>query len=170
MPSAFPIRLEQPTDAAAISAVTRAAFQGHPHSDRTEAAIVEALRAADALTLSLVAVNGAGEIAGHIAFSPITVDGAAGRWFGLGPLSVLPAAQKQGIGQALVRDGLRRLKADGAGGCVLLGSPRYYARFGFVVSQALRYPGGPADHFQHLLLDGAVPRGKVGYHPGFDAR
>ncbi len=73
---AFAIRDEQESDAAAIRAVTLAAFANKPYSQQTEAAIVEALRAAAALDVSLVAVEGA-DVVGHVAFSPVSINGAA---------------------------------------------------------------------------------------------
>lgn len=107
------IRTERPDDVAAIRILTRAAFEHAPHSSRTEAAIVDALRAAGVLTLSLVAID-EGERIGHAAFSPVTIAGVADGWFGLGPLSVRPDRQRRGIGRALVRAGLAALRSRGA--------------------------------------------------------
>lgn len=180
------IRPEHPDETAAIGALTTAAFAGAPHSDGTEAAIVAALRRAGALTLSLVALEPGGEgteaaIVGHVAFSPVTITPPAGHasdpsrteppgaWFGLGPLSVRPDRQGRGIGGALVRAGLERLEAAGAAGVVVLGDPGYYGRHGFVADPRLRYPGVPADYFQHCLLRGPATAGTVAYHPGFGA-
>ena len=163
------IRPENAADAPAIRALTDAAFRNAPHSSGTEAAIVDALRDAGALTLSLVAES-EGRIVGHVAFSPVTIDGRAGGWFGLGPVSVEPARQRLGIGQALVLDGLERLKAAGAEGCVLLGDPAYYQRFGFVSDPRLRYGDVPPEYFQRLSFTAVEPSGEVAYHPGFGAR
>lgn len=162
------IRLERSEDAAAIRRVTRAAFEGVAYSDQTEAAIIEALRADGALTLSLVAVE-AENVVGHAAFSPVCIDGVAGGWFGLGPISVAPERQGGGIGSALIREGLQALRARGAEGCVVLGNPAYYGRFGFETDPALRYGHAPPAHFQRLVLHGSAPRGVVGYHPSFEA-
>jgi putative acetyltransferase len=161
------IRLERPQDAATIHTLTDAAFKGMPFSDQTEAKVVDALRAAGALTLSLVATEG-GEIIGHVAFSPVTINGEAGDWYGLGPVSVWPDRQRAGIGQALIRDGLQRLRSLGAGGCVLLGAPAYYARFGFENDPSLYVADAPAWAFQLLILNGSRPRGEVRFHPAFD--
>jgi putative acetyltransferase len=161
------IRPETADDASAIRAVTSAAFKGAPYSSGTEAAIIDALRNAGALMLSLVAEE-QGRIVGHVAFSPVTINGKAGRWFGLGPVSVEPSEQRRGIGQALIRDGLERLRAAGAEGCVLLGDPAYYRRFGFVSDPKLRYGEVPPEYFQRLSFTGAEPEGEVAYHPGFD--
>jgi putative acetyltransferase len=161
------IRLERPDDATTIHALTDTAFKGRPFSDGTEAEVIDALRAAGALTLSLVATQG-GKIVGHVAFSPVTINGEVGDWYGLGPVSVWPDRQRTGIGQALIREGLRRLQASGAGGCVLLGDPAYYARFGFESDPNLRNVGAPPWAFQCLPLNGPRPRGEVSFHPGFD--
>lgn len=164
------IRDEREGDAGAIRTVTLAAFAGMPYSEQTEAAIVDALRAANALALSLVAVED-GEIVGHVAFSPVTVDGAsAPGWFGVGPVSVRPDRQKSGIGTALMRAALARLEAAGAKGCVLVGDPAYYRRFGFIASTSLSYPDLPAEYFQVLALAPDAPSGTVAFHPAFAAR
>ncbi|MBU0908249.1 MAG: N-acetyltransferase, partial [Proteobacteria bacterium] len=124
------IRPETPADIEAISTVTIAAFENHPISHQTEQFIITALRAAHALTLSLVAELD-GQVVGHIAFSPVTISDGSQNWHGLGPISVLPEYQRQGIGKALMQEGLSRLKALGSNGCVLVGPPEYYHRFGF---------------------------------------
>jgi predicted N-acetyltransferase YhbS len=160
------IRDEQPADADAIGRITVAAFAGAAYGHHGEAGIVEALRADGALTVSLVAVRG-GEAVGHVAFSPVSIAGAAGGWYGLGPVSVDPAHQRQGIGQALIRAGLDRLGALDAAGCVLLGDPDYYRRFGFASDPALYYANAPAPYFQRLILKGAAPRGEAVFHPAF---
>ncbi|MGX5736460.1 GNAT family N-acetyltransferase [Bosea thiooxidans] len=167
----MPIRAEQPGDIDAIRALTTEAFATAPHRSGTEAAIVDGLRAAGALTLSLVAVAGDGTDAallGHVAFSPVTIDGADRGWFGLGPVSVRPGRQRGGIGSALIREGLRRLRASGAGGCVLLGDPAYYGRFGFAADPALVLEGVPPEYFMRLAFGGDVPAGTVRYHAAFD--
>ncbi|PAY03495.1 GNAT family N-acetyltransferase [Bradyrhizobium sp. UFLA03-84] len=162
------IRDERPEDAAGISELTAAAFANAPHSSGTEARIVEALRQAGALTLSLLATSDDGRIVGHAAFSPVKIDRVAGRWYGLGPVSVTPELQRQGIGGALIRRGLDRLAALGAEGCVVLGDPAYYGRFGFVSDPALTYGGEPSRYFQRRVLKGDPPEGDVSYHPAFE--
>lgn len=162
------IRQERPEDVATIRALTDAAFKGKPFSDQTEAEVIDALRSAGALTLSLVATEG-GEIIGHVAFSPVKINGEAGDWYGLGPVSVWPDHQRAGIGQALIREGLQRLKSISAGGCVLLGDPAYYCRFGFESDPDLYGIDAPPGAFQRLTLNGSRPRGAVSFHPAFDA-
>jgi putative acetyltransferase len=123
------IRVETPDDIAAIHRVHVAAFPTD-----AEARIVDALRASDNLTLSLVALTDTG-IVGHIAFSPVEVirpDAVRIRGVGLAPVAVLPDQQRTGLGGALIRDGLERLRAAGHGFCVVLGHADYYPRFGFV--------------------------------------
>lgn len=161
------IRNEWPGDASAIRALTTASFATAPHSSGTEAAIIDTLRTAGALHLSLVADEG-GAILGHVAFSPVSLTPKAQGWFGLGPISVAPGHQRGGIGSALIRQGLAALRAQGAAGCVVLGDPRYYGRFGFVAG-GLRYPGPPAAYFQAMAFDGPVPEGIVSYEPAFGA-
>lgn len=158
---------ETPADHDAIFAVTQAAFKDHPHSQQTEGHIVNALRAAGALSLSLVAKVD-GRVAGHLAFSPVTIGDGSPRWYGLGPVAVLPAFQGRGIGSALIRDGLARLKALGAAGCVVLGEPAYYTRFGFAATPAMTYPGVPPEYFMALVFTEPA-RGVVAYHAGFGA-
>jgi len=161
------LRDERVDDVLTISDVTREAFASAPHSSGTEPAIVEALRSVGQLTVSLVAVIDGG-IVGHVAVSPVSIsDGTAG-WHGLGPVSVLPEYQRQGIGAGLVREALRRLQALGAGGCVVLGEPGYYGRFGFVVVPGLVLPGVPPACFQTLYFGGPCPRGEVRYAAAFD--
>ena len=162
------IRDERADDAPVIAALTTRAFAAAEHASGTEAAIVDALRVAGALTVSLVAVED-GAIVGHVALSPVRIDGAAGGWFGLGPLSVDPARQRHGIGAGLVEAALARLRAAGAAGCMLLGEPAYYRRFGFVSDPALRYGDEASPYFQNLPLAGPPACGQVSYHPAFDA-
>lgn len=162
------IRDETGADAGVISAVTIAAFDTEEISDHTEQFIVEALRSAGALTLSLVAEVD-DRVVGHIAFSPITISDGTPDWYGLGPVSVLPAYQRMGIGKALIREGLSRLKALGARGCCLVGHPEYYRKFGFENIAGLGLEGVPPEVFFALSLDGHLPQGQVAFHEGFTA-
>ena len=164
--SAVTIRPEREGDAEAIRDLTARAFDGTAHSDGSEPAIVERLRVDGDLTLSLVAQD-EDAILGHIAFSPVTITDRAADWFDLGPVSVLPSHQRDGIGSALVRRGIADMRARRAKGIVLLGDPAYYTRFGFAHDPGLAYPGPPPEYFQFLLLDGAMPQGTVRYAPAF---
>ena len=162
------IRPECPDDADAISAVIERAFAAGPHSDGTEHLIVSALRNAGVLTVSLVSEQ-AGQLQGHIAFSPVSVSDGSLRWYGLGPLAVEPSLQGTGIGSALVKAGLGKLRAIGAAGCVVLGEPAYYGRFGFVHTASLRFPGPPPEYFMAQSFGETVPDGEVSYHAAFAA-
>ncbi|KPF62630.1 GCN5 family acetyltransferase [alpha proteobacterium AAP81b] len=162
------IRAETPADHAAIAATAGAAFAAVAHSAGTEPAIIAALRDADALTISLVACEG-DTVVGHVAFSPVAIAASEGDWFGLGPVSVLPTWQGSGIGSALITEGLAQLKALGAAGCVVLGDPRYYRRFGFTSDPTLTYGDFPAGLFQRLVFGEVSPSGAVAYHPAFAA-
>ncbi|MCV0397627.1 MAG: N-acetyltransferase [Rhizobiaceae bacterium] len=162
----FTIRPEGAQDLPAIRRLTTDAFRAAPHASGTEAAISDALREAGALTLSLVAVEG-GSIVGHVAFSPVTIDGSSGPWHGLGPVSVRPDRQRAGIGRALIEEGLARLRRQGTQVCVVLGDPAYYGRFGFRSDPGLRYGDVPPEYFQRLVISGPPPAGEVAYHPAF---
>lgn len=162
------IRDERAEDAQTIRRVTDAAFKLISHASGTEAAIIDALREADALTVSLVATID-NEVVGHVAFSPITIDGRNLSWFGLGPVSVKPELHGHGVGTALIHEGLSRLKQAGAKGCVLLGDPAFYRRFGFENDPALQYEGAPAEYFMSVHFHEDKISGKVAYHEGFAA-
>jgi len=122
------IRGERDGDESAIRRLHEQAF-GRPG----EADLVDALRAAGGVELSLVA-EADGELVGHVLFSPVTIDGAGrdGAFLGLAPMAVAPGRQRSGIGSALVRASLAALTAVGGEAVVVLGHPRYYPRFGFV--------------------------------------
>jgi putative acetyltransferase len=160
------IRTESTDDDSAIHAVTKRAFNGAPHSEGSEPNIIRSLRMADALTVSLVADED-GVVVGHIAFSPVTISDGSGAWYGLGPVSVEPNRQRQGIGSHLVRAGVHRLRELAAQGCVVVGDPRYYSRFGFRVCPGLIYPGVPPEYFMALPLGTKKPQGEVAYHSAF---
>lgn len=163
------IRKEKTADINAISEVTIAAFQHHPISIHTEQFIINTLRAAGALTISLVAEID-GQVVGHIAFSPVTVSDGATGWYGLGPVSVLPDYQKKGIGKSLVNEGLSLLKNMGGRGCALVGDPDYYQRFGFKNYPQLIHEGIPQELFLVLPFTEKIPEGTVVFHEGFWAK
>jgi putative acetyltransferase len=162
------IRSETVADVSAITEVTVAAFKTLEISNHTEQFIIAALRDAKALTVSLVAEMD-GRVIGHIAFSPVTISDGTRNWYGLGPVSVLPAYQRQGIGKALIRDGLSRLKDMNAHGCCLVGHPDYYRQLGFNNMSGLVYEGVPQEVFFALSFDGHTPQGIVSFHEGFNA-
>ncbi|QZD91082.1 N-acetyltransferase [Qipengyuania aurantiaca] len=164
--SALTIRPESPADHAQIAVVTEAAFAEVEHSDGSEVAIVERLRAEGDLALSLVAEDGE-RIVGHVAVSPVKISDGTTGWFGLGPISVLPSCQREGVGLRLMQRAIADTRSQGARGIVLLGEPAYYTRFGFEHDPKLAYPGPPAEYFQRLVLDGDPPSGTVTYAPAF---
>lgn len=149
------IRSERPADIDAIQHINESAFE-----TPVESQIVDMLRANGNLIISLVA-NIGDTVVGHVAFSPVTLDGAEGG-LGLGPAAVLSEYRRRGIGDALVRDGLEDGRSRGYKFVVLLGDPAYYGRFGFEPASRWElvdeYGGG--DAFQALeLVDGGIPSG-----------
>lgn len=160
------IRAERPADIEAIRRVNVEAFRDHPVSRQTEHLIVEELRRAGALEISLVAEEN-GQVLGHVAFSRAMVGGRDTGWRLLGPVAVLPGQQRRGIGSALVRAGLDGLRALGAAGCALVGDPAYYTRLGFRQCLGLSWPGVPEQYVLCLPLAEAEPEGELGCHPAF---
>jgi putative acetyltransferase len=162
------IRDETEADIAAIAEVTAAAFETMEISNHTEHLIIEALRSARVLTVSLVAEVD-GRVVGHIAFSPVAVSDGTKNWYGLGPVSVLPKYQRRGIGKALIQEGLSRLRKLNAKGCCLVGHPQYYRKFGFENVTGLVHEGVSQEVFFALSFDGRFPQGNVMFHEGFKA-
>jgi putative acetyltransferase len=162
------IRKEILSDVGAITDITKAAFENHPYSNNTEQFIINALRAANASTVSLVAEMEE-KLVGHIAFSPVTFSDGSENWYGLGPVSVLPDYQKQGIGTKLVNEGIGLLKGLGAEGCVLVGDPNFYERFSFRSPDGLKHEGVPQENFLALSFCNRIPTGVVKFHQAFSA-
>ncbi len=160
------VRPESLEDLEAIRHVNVEAFKDHPFSQQTEHLIVEGLRADDALDISLVAEL-EGAVVGHIAFSEAQIGGVAPGWYLLGPVAVLPDFQGQGIGRALVEAGLDALRSREAGGCVLVGDPAFYARFGFEQVSDVIFTGVPDENVLCLRIAGPMPLGEVSHHPAF---
>jgi putative acetyltransferase len=157
------IRSEMQRDAAGIRSVLEAAFGGSAEADLTER-----LRADGDLVLALVAELPEG-LAGYVAFPRLTLasDGRSIPALGLAPVGVLPARQRQGVGSALIRAGLARLKDRGEGLVFVLGEPDYYSRFGFEATpDFVSTYAGP--YFQTLRLSPNAPvSGTVTYPPAF---
>ncbi|MEJ2541309.1 MAG: N-acetyltransferase [Gemmatimonadota bacterium] len=163
------IRDETSDDIDAITDITISAFENMEISQQTEYFIISALRKAAALSLSIVAESD-GLVVGHIAFSPVSISDGTEAWYGLGPVSVRPDLQRHGIGKALIREGLARLRALDAKGCCLVGHPGYYEKFGFENIAGLIHEGVPEEVFFALSFDGELPQGFVTFHEAFTAR
>ena len=164
--SEISIRNEKESDCTKISEVITLAFKNDPHGDGREAEIVELMREDSALTISLVA-EADNKTVGHIAFSKVTINDELIGWYGLAPVSVTQQYQNQGIGSRLIQKGLKLLQQLNANGCVLLGEPGYYQRFGFEPDVKLILPDVPAEYFQALSFNSSIPDGIVKYHQAF---
>jgi putative acetyltransferase len=105
--------------------------------------------------------------ADRIALEPQLFSCQIRNWYGLGPVSVLPAYQRRVIGKALIREGLSRLKEMNAQGCGLVGHPDYYRKFGFENMSGLVHEGVPPEVFFALSFDGHTPQGTATFHEGF---
>ena len=161
------IRTAQNQDIPAIYSLIQAAFQNAPHTSHTEHLIVEALRQTHALAISLVA-EAEGRIVGHVAVSPVSISCGATDWYGLGPVSVLPEQQRLGTGSRLIEAVMALLRKQSAAGCVVLGEPEYYQRFGFKAEPSLVLADVPREYFMALSFSGDVPCGNVAYHAAFN--
>lgn len=163
------MRSERPSDLPAIEVLIAAAFREAPHASHTEQFIVNALRQAGQLSISLVATEQE-NIVGHVSISPVSVSDGSRGWYGLGPLSVAPAYQGRKIGSRLVEQALLKLRGLHACGCFVLGDPGYYRRFGFQPVPTLAFPGVPPEYFQAIAFETDMPAGIVSYHEAFNVR
>lgn len=163
------IRKEVNSDVADIQALTTAAFLNALHTSHSEQFIVNALRNSGNLTVSLVA-EADGKIVGHVAVSPVSISDESQGWYGLGPISVAPEYQGLGIGSQLMRHALATLREFGASGCVLVGEPKFYSRFGFKAQPSLVLPDVPPEYFQAISFDARIPSGLVSFHESFSAQ
>lgn len=163
------IRREHEEDRAAVRRVNEEAFDGSEEAD-----LVDRLRAEVPSYLAWVALVG-GEVVGHVAFTPVTLDPPRPDLDvrGLAPMAVLPSHQRTGIGSALVRRGLDACRRDGAAAVVVLGHLGYYPRFGFRRADAFglrsEYEAPPEAFMALELVPGSLAdvRGIVRYHPAF---
>jgi len=160
------IRGERPDDVHDIERVLRRAFEDHPHSQQTEHLIVARLRAAGLLTLPHVAIVD-DNIAGFSTFSQVSLSSGRDGWYGLGPVAVEPELQGRGIGRTLIEHGLEQLQKLGAVGCVVLGEPAFYQRFGFIQSASMMLEGVPPAYFLTRSFIGAAPVADVSYNSAF---
>ncbi len=162
------IRKETEGDVEAITNVTIAAFKSLEISSHTEQFIIKTLRSSHALSVSLVAEMNK-RVIGHIAFSPVDISDGTQSWYGLGPVSVLPEFQRQGVGKALIEEGLTQLKRMHARGCCLVGHPDYYKKFGFNNITGLTCEEVPEEVFFAMSFDDIMPQGVVTFHDAFKA-
>lgn len=164
------IRPETKSDVLAIEAVTVAAFMKADRTDHNEQFIVRSLRATNHLLISLVAEDKVTHtIIGHAAVSPVTISDGSEDWYGLGPISVLPEYQRKGLGSLFMNCVLADLQARHAAGCVVLGNPKYYIRFGFRADHSMQLPGVSLEYFMALTWCERAT-GTVSYHKAFEAR
>ena len=164
--NSFTIRREAEADIPAIRDLTSRAFVDKPYSRQREAEIVERLRDADALTF-LHGRQG-GSLVGHIAASAVEISDGTANWFGVGPISVAPERQGEGIGSLLMQRALEELREMGAAGAVSVGDPTFLGRFHFTEAPDLRLPGMDPQYFRALpLADSTLPTGTVWYHRAF---
>ena len=166
------IRQERADDYNTVFHVVAKAFSHAEHSDGNEQELVKALRDTPSFIpeLSLVALED-GKIVGHILFSKIAI----GEYteLALAPLSVLPAYQRRGIGLALIREEHRIAKQLGYDYSVVLGSPTYYPRAGYLPASlyGINAPFEVRDeYFMAFKLQDSAPQLKdvVKYDPAFE--
>lgn len=161
------VREEVTADRSAIHDIHRSAFE-----TPAEARLVDELRAAGAVSLSLVAERN-GLPAGHVLYSPVTIADQECAAIGLAPVAVLPEFQRQGIGTALIRESLRLCRQHGYQSVCVLGHPEFYSRFGFRPAAEFGLTceyDVPAEAFMVLELQPDSLRqcsGVVRYHPLF---
>ena len=160
------IRPEAPADHAAIRAITRRAFASMPFAGGDEQDLIDRFRDAGALALSLVAERD-GAVVGQVTFTKAFAADGSPSWYALGPVAVEPALQRQHLGSRLIGAGLARLRERNAAGCVLVGDPAYYSRFGFRLCPDLCPEGEPAEYYQIMAFGDRPPNAVIGFHPLF---
>lgn len=160
------IREETLADHDRINKITEEAFRPMPFSNGDEQYVIGRLRASGRLILSLVATI-ENQVVGHVAFSPAMIEGELGGWYALGPVSVLPDYQGQGIGSALIEAGLHTLQKKQAQGCILTGNPSYYHKFGFAVASEYAPANEPKDYFMVNQFTERKPSGVFAFDSAF---
>lgn len=132
--SVIGIRTESPEDYPWVHDVVSRAF-----GREDEAQLVQALREDGCLFLALVA-EAHGQLIGHVAFSSLPLESESGTIIAaaLAPMAVAPDWQRKGVGSALIHRGLTMCRERKVPAVVVLGEPRYYSRFGFTATAALK--------------------------------
>ena len=160
------VRAESIQDITAIHQLIAVAFQSDPYSNNQEQFIVDKMRLDQELSISLVAtINN--KVIGHIAFSKVLINSQTSHLYGLAPVAVLPEYQGKGVGKSLIKAGIAEIKSLGCHGCVVLGEPDYYNRFGFKESEQLTLEGVPPEYFMVNIFADDSPRGQVTYCQAF---
>lgn len=165
----FRVREADHGDEAFIEVVVERAFAKEALASGREAEIVRELRAKRRVRMIMVAEDGPGQLVGVLVLSPVRMENQATGWFGLGPVAVVPEWQRRGVGSAMIGATMATLHMEHANGCVVLGEPKFYERFGFRRLPNLTLPGTPEGYFLALPFDGTTPEGRVRYHAAFGA-
>ena len=160
------VRRENRLDQKAIAEMTKRAFAPMEYSDGDEQDMINTLRESGRLSLSLV-VEHQGAIAGYVAFARMVIGDQPTDWYSLGPIAVEPRLQKRHIGTELIHAGLDQLRTIGVLGCVLVGDPNYYHRFGFVVTPKFVPARQPAEYFMINAFLGGEPPVGFDFDPAF---
>ncbi|ALM52099.1 GNAT family N-acetyltransferase [Halomonas huangheensis] len=165
------IRPERAADAADIRHLVDQAFAGAAHASGHEARIVESLRDVGVLTswVAEIIEQRGSRLVGQLSLSPVSIGAVDAGWFGLGPIAVAPAHQRQGIGARMVDTALEHLRHIGASGCVLVGDPGWYQRFGFRTATGMLFADVPAEYLLVWPRREEWPHGQLNYHPAFMA-
>jgi putative acetyltransferase len=166
--TSYVIRDQMAADKRAVHELIVHAFKTMPFACGCEQFVMDALWETGGAVVALVAED-SGTLVGQAAFSKVIVAGRDVAWHGCGPVAVLPERQNRGIGSALMRAGLERLRALGSQGCVLVGHPNFYDRFGFRPTPQMFEPGVPPDVIMALPFGASTPTGEVTFAPAFQA-
>lgn len=167
------IRKEQAKDYEKIYKLVKSAFENVDQSDGNEADLINELRKSDSFIpeLSLVAEED-GKLLGHILFSKAKVGDC--EVLALAPLSVDPSYQRQGVGKTLIEEGHRIGKDLGYPYSIVLGSDKYYPKFGYIEAKSygIKAPFDiPSKYFMAKKLKEHPPKiaGLVSYDKAFNS-
>lgn len=163
------IRPERAGEEQEIYNLTKRAFAPMPFGDEDDAGLTDALRESGDLFLSLIAEENS-RIIGHLALSPVAITGTAARWMGLGPISVEPERQRQGIGSTLVQSAMTYCRTNEISGIALIGNPAVYGPMGFQSNHAFTYRDLSNQLVQYLTLSGSDPVGELTFAPALEGQ